>query len=1385
MSNKLKIVRYILTGIIVITMAIFVGMGYKLAAEKQYGSGDTALSNLKELQDGTEAVGGTLTFPYNYVHNAYNKPVYCLSRNADNWDAYKNEAKFTITGYVEIKGSTAVGRGINSTEKVTVTDWSNAFIAYILGCNDVSDSGYKTPGTNRYKQNSIWANINTWSQNVGKQMGIEVYYGGNYGATDQNMLNNANNYALSTPSSSVASNVGGTVEATKIGAPIGPFSFSFSGSMQQIKGYDKQGKELTGLKIYSDSEGNNEITDLSTIKSGDNFWIKEETNKLAKITADEKTLIYNAKIWFLEADTTRGYLQRYMYAVPDSEETTISCDVEVKIPYIELTINKVDSQTGNGLDGVEFILRHNNKIASEVELEDNFYTVKEWVDRNSVNSEGIEEIPESAYRFKTDANGQIKIRVAKDGNDLYSLQEITPKDGYAKRLELSSYTGISKNENYDFISGSGDQLFFNLDADASAEIKLTNKKIVSVKGYVWLEEPQGKDESTDNNGAYDGIYTEGQETLIDGVKVYLKLKDGETPSEGFKAQYETVTQNGGYTFEECIYYEDLGKYYVEFDYSDYQNQKGKKYIPVIFNSTDPSKIVPQGSRALYDEIPTEDYSDKYNGIVSTYKQKDTEKEKVYGLSGNLCSNDQGTGLYNESANTIEYINLGIKALIEPDYQVKETIEYVELEVRGYKYTYYVNADGINKEQIKEPSLMPIKLQDAKEIDAYVQTIYPSDISYYVQNAKTGLELTVVYRIDITNLKQTHIQELYMEKALHIESLINNYDTNRYILDDENWNDENGSGTATIKKEYLDKVVNRNGEGIPEYDSENPSVNTATAEIKFKATEKAKTDILANPNGIAEEFPTKATAIGYHTYTRKDYSWNNDIEKVQEHRTSNATRSDDAPYLIFKLGKERILSGTVFEDKVVTNNGQKLGNGEYEDSENVVGGVKVDLLDANGKDISTLYGVQKDEATGEYKKNTSYNNQATTYTSKDGKFELVGIVPGDYYLRFTYGDGTQKIYDVEGNEITTVSTENYKSTIVTSEIAKKALTDTTTPDTKWTWYKNLDKDNYNVAVDNLENDNFKLGDAIDAKTAKVSITIENAGEGVTEKDLVITDQDGKKIAQTPQEFNVFKGLNFGVIEKAKQSTELEKLVTNIKMYNAQNSVIFEGNPATVRAQGVSDLDGKHKDGSIYTRIEVKEDELYGSTLVLTYLIKTTNTSDVDYYNKEYYYFGEANPNCEVTLTLEKAYDYMDPKLSISGDLPQGVTKLTDKLEITDKDPLYTIKNTARTKQVKTSSETVIKAQRTLSSEDDDLEFINKVEIVSLRNTTDPDDPNQEDAIKQIKYKSEPELPETAIATVTVTPPTGQDKQTIIVYLATIIATLAILAGGVIVIKKKIL
>ena len=115
-------------------------------------------------------------------------------------------------------------------------------------------------------------------------------------------------------------------------------------------------------------------------------------------------------------------------------------------------------------------------------------------------------------------------------------------------------------------------------------------------------------------------------------------------------------------------------------------------------------------------------------------------------------------------------------------------------------------------------------------------------------------------------------------------------------------------------------------------------------------------------------------------------------------------------------------------------------------------------------------------------------------------------------------------------------------------------------------------------------------------------------------------------------------------------------------------------------------------------------------------------------------------------------------------------------------LYTAKNTTRNdNSCKTSDTATLIAQRILSANDDDMEFINQAKLTKLVNGTDNrDNSNEKDTeIQTIKPVS---LNYEAQARATITPPTGADRQTIIMYVVAGTLALAILSAGVVVIKK---
>ena len=923
----------------------------------------------------------------------------------------------------------------------------------------------------------------------------------------------------------------------------------------------------------------------------------------------------------------------------------------------------------------------------------------------------------------------------------------------------------------DFWNGVGQGIIFvkpgKTPTEKTVEFDIRLLQKVSIKGYVWIDVQRTKQHD------WDSLYN-GDEARVEGVTVNLVNK----ASKKVIATVKT-NSNGEYIFDKPFYEDELKDYYVEFNYSGTQY---KNYIPVAFNSTNANEIVANGSRALVNEMPTAD--DKVNGIATTYPG--TQKENIYGLGGNLYNK-----LYNDNTKTLENINLGIRQLHTPQYDITENLAYVKLTIKGYTYNYiYGGVDGPNR--INAPK---VSFQKKNDIAGYTRAIYPSDIVYNPEDATQKLKVSVIYRIDIKNTENQDVEDQYREKKLHITNIVNEFDTSRYDLNDNNW--EANGNTATIKQNYLKEKY---GNGIEKN-------QTSTSFIEFSVKEAAIKDILKHPEGIIEEFPTKVTSVGYHEYTRNDYSWKNDLIKEQTHTTPYDQRSSEAPYLIFKLGEQRTLTGTVFEDTVVTNNGEKLGNGTFENNnENVVGNVKVELLDVEeGKTlanlpVSHLYNI-KDATDGTKDADIT---EAMVITDNKGNYTLSGLVPGYYFIRFTYGDGTQKIYDVNGNEVSTVLSKDYKSTIVTSEAARNAL-GFTDNQYKEVWYKHLEGMNYSVAVDDL--DTRKIANTTNtaeksvnvvAGTAKVSITIENT-ENDNSTNIEVKDNQQIEVPNKSK----FEGFNLGIIRQPNQEAKLEKVVSNMKFTNAQNNIVFDGNPQTAKMQGVSDLDNdKNNGGSAYVRAEIKEENIYGSTLELKYAIKVTNISDVNYYSDNYYKFGDKTNAYEVTLKIEEVTDYLDEALKYEPDESDAtrITLTPDSIEetegdkttkkylvkITDWKTLYTENNKERKAQKDTSDAVTLGTQRYLSSEESDMEFVNEAEITKLANQTDPDDNSQDKAEKLVRTAPvEVHTNGKVKAVVTITPPTGLDRITIILYAVAGAVTLAILSAGVVIIKKKVL
>lgn len=1465
--------------ILIIILMIFIKPNITIAGQYD-GTVEESKKSLSELKE--KAVGKTIGFTIGTTEETLgqfdlNDHMYCLQHKDDS-----KSGRFVIDAYVEIKGNIATGtyiRGGNSVTKRKNSNWvwNNEVNSKIDVLNqntkriqklindrnrkerlilEKKDSNGEQVGpvtlTKKARSNMVWAYLiseenyykgyghdmvrdrsilywyaNNWFSNVGSKIGLynkwDYSYGlGHLSDSDQKKITdfktNAEKYAkekeVNEGDLHCVPEISSTREKMNLKDNIaGPFKVNYNGRIDTVRViYDEKNNYAINpsvLKIYyMNNKKKVYLKNLTDIKSGVNYYIESSSIKKMKkleIKLKDNTVL-KCDIWFIEradeADAQR------LITVQDSKEKVkgakISIEIKEKeVPTGNIKIYKKDSASGANISGAGFKIKTEEGWLSGTSKETYKYNATEAnatiyeMTRNKYNSS------DSVVYPKKDKNGNVCLEIQDLKYGEYELYEVKAPTGY----DITKQVGYNANKKYVKISQK-----ITIADDSDEEIIIYNDNYISISGYVWVDTVSGNTKLTDT----DNLWNQN-EIKVSNVTVRLKRKGN---NSGTISTTKTGT-NGEYRFNNVIKTSELQNYYIEFDYSGTQY---KNYIPVAFNAEKSTLIKENGSRAIVQNMP--EYDKDFQSVATTYTgQNDASKERTYGLmyNGHLFE-----ALYNEDTNTLENINLGIKEIPEPQYDITQNLATFKITMKGFTYTYVYGGDN-KANRIYAPQ---VKWQKKNDISAYTRSFYPSDISYDQINKTEELKAEVKYRIDIKNTETMNMDTKYKEETMYLKQLVDEFDAKRYTLNDSNWTAGRITTDSNGKKKQIATLNNL--KSIQLYDDKLgiPSNNTVTAYINFSVNHSAILDILNNyEEGIIEEYPTKATSIAYHKYSRNDYSWNNNILKKQTHYTVDKSKNAEAPYLIFKLGSERTIRGKVFEDKVVTDNGEKLGNGTNEKNENAVKDVKVELLDTSDIDktdftklrVSNLYTTSGDKS----KPVTTISQIAITQTNNKGEFTLEGIVPGYYIIRYTYGDGTHKYTDSKGNELSVnilskirnsegkeknALVKDYKSTIVKSQKAKNALENET--ENTLTWYRNLEGENYSVAIDSLSrrkdlnNNNIILPDMNDetidetkaisseteknvmyAKTGKMLFSVENEN-AATGNVNIVKDKNGKNI-QEEKKYEI-KGINFGIIEQPKQKAKIEKVITYITLTNSQNNVVFDGNPENAKMQGVSDLDNKQNGGSTYVRAEVLEDIIYSSKLELNYEIRVTNVSDVNYYDDKYYLYGDKNGAHEITLKVNEVTDYLDETLKylpeksdkdrISTEIK--TMKLDDrntqvlKLNKWD-DVLFT--NKVNNNSRKTTDKVTIVAERALSREDKDMEFINEAEITGIQHATETGNTNEE------KLKIAPAEVHTngrVKVVTTITPPTGENKQMIIYYAIAGIVALAILSVGIVIIKKKI-
>lgn len=582
--------------------------------------------------------------------------------------------------------------------------------------------------------------------------------------------------------------------------------------------------------------------------------------------------------------------------------------------------------------------------------------------------------------------------------------------------------------------------------------------------------------------------------------------------------------------------------------------------------------------------------------------------------------------------TIENINLGVKERAQPDLALTKDIYSAKVTVNGYEHTYMYNQKFVDKDQNEDEFNVDVKFGEKFGNKSFTRAIYPSDVK---ETQDKDFSVKVVYKITLKNESGV----LYSK----INSLVDYFDA-RYTIE------EKGSiGTGYENGEIKDEINYKLDKSYQDAKYRkliidcntkiNPNESNRNIYVEYTLTRDSVKDILFDENWDEktniEGLENIVEINSYSTYSDKDFtksyagidSDSNPGSTIPGNKDTYEDDTDYAPGLILEVANSREITGTVFEDNAVDpteggTNRERLGNGKFDDGEKTISGVQVGLYKEadfeNGEKLRS--GVQPVGT-------TTYEGDNKDSTGKDGTFTIKDFVPGEYRIVYTWGDDKYTV-------------EDYKSTIWTS--ANKDEKEKN----KKTWYRVNTNTRYSDAKDNYAT-RLKIdgGDtSIDKKDSMDSMT-NSMTFGVELKDDIYNRETSGIDKVT---FSI-ENIDFGVIERPRQSIDVTKRAKSMKMTLANGQVIADAK--IVEKDGKLQLEQQVK-GVIYTepsdknnpkngqiKAEIDNELIQGSKVEIEYEIKVQNNSEIDYDSEKYYCYGEKDVEI-VKIKASGVYDYLD-------------------------------------------------------------------------------------------------------------------------------------------------
>lgn len=1356
---------------------------------------------------------------------------------------YGEKQTYKVVSKVHIRGRYAWDHTGKQNEDNDSNKKGNAKLAYILA--------HITPGNVSEVRKAIWKFMGTWVDNIGRYMaGLYEGFAGDANEGKQDLNGAANEYAKSINKTNTTP-TNNTVQAEiKVKVQeldgtsyikVGPFKWTFPGTMDYVKVYNQNGKRISNVKFGRHTGGSfHEITE-SEIKSGKNFYLLIPMNTKARyITRMEiksDYTVYYADIDFLKC--LEPSWQNLIW-VSDAGSTTEPATGEwspLPIPLLgDINIMKVITDD----EGVVLNSDNEPEVLNNIGFKFRHIETNKYVCRDQNNVISYTSDINSATEFITGVNGA----EANDGKII------------VRNVLLGEYEVIeTTNPHYGYVFEGPNTIPVTQPSDNTSELIGNRQQYIQLSGYVYLDVQS--DKQAHRNNLYRSDINDDKDQLLSGVKVRLvDRRTGATVLNDIsKAPLEAYTAdiNLGdgiiryYRFTE-VKVDELANYYVEFTYDGltYQNVQ-----PIEQTRLYDYTIRPVGSVAA----ETAETRDAFNREFSTIEGRSLNTgvslnengQETHNLSYNFANRKStliNNGLpvgqypiiaiattdasgynlasdYQPGKEEIPYINLGIYEREQPDLAIVKDMYSAKLEINGYNHIYqYANRLANKGEYMGDGFNVGVKFGSEYGTGAYSRSIYKADAEYTNPNDPSReLKVYVTYAINVVN-QATNL-------TTRVNSIVDYFDS-RYTFVSAGTGIDDGTATVTGTENVSCEPIERYSDKYSKLTINtstmvNPNKEGEMIYVQFELGREAVVDILndtANLDNIAEITSYSSFKDG-KAYAGVDVD-SNPGNTVPEDNTTHEDDTDMSPSLKLVVADARELAGAVFEDKAnseLMTGSVRQGNSRYDDSEPGIGGVDITFKENKETDgmtyktttvsedgVYTFRYTYQDASGTEFEHNAGEDLPAgTTVTITPekasestegavqlfkGDFFIEEYIPGDYTLTYTWGD---EIYTVQHYKGTVYDKARYDQSVANKE-----------------WYKIDEERRLTDAVDD-----YKLREAIDAELQNIT----NSTQTTIDKMNSSTPTMGigiEKGATTSSGLDklVYRisNVDFGIIERARQDIVLTKRVTAMKVtlangralvditigedgsLNGTTSNVMYLPPSTAVPQGI-------------IRLEMDDELMGGASLEIEYTIKATNNSELDYVDENFYKYGIVGGEV-ATITPSGIVDYLDvdwefdtvrnPDWESITDLEDPKLDLAQTVkeseEITNRKIVYT--DALAGEKIKPTEDAEVKLNVSkLMTSSEDIELDNETEVVEINKTSGGHlylEPPTYDApiVPSIPGNYEPgtgpqiEHDDDMAERVIITSNTGENLN-FILPISIIVSALVIIGVGAIFIKKKVL